>query len=147
MIGAGAVVVDASLAMAWVLQEVHTAAAWARLNAWDRAGIARLAPALFAAETASACRRRLASGLLPGLPAARRALTAVLSAVTIQPDDHGLAPRALEIATAIGAGRAYDCLYIALAERQGVELWTGDERLYNAAHPTFLWVHWEGEPP
>ena len=30
--------------------------------------------------------------------------------------------------------RAYDCLYVALAERDGVELWTGDERLYNALH-------------
>jgi hypothetical protein len=28
--------------------------------------------------------------------------------------------------------RIYDCFYVALAEREGVNFWTGDERLYNA---------------
>lgn len=146
MIPARAVVVDASLAMAWVLQEAHTTPARARLLQWERAGVTRLAPALFAAETASACRRHLAGGLLPDLAAAGRALAGVLVAVTIQPDDGLLAQRALEIATAIGAGRAYDSLYVAFAERLGLELWTGDQRLYNAAHSIFPRVRWVGEP-
>jgi predicted nucleic acid-binding protein len=38
--------------------------------------------------------------------------------------------------------RAYDCLYVALAERNGIELWTGDERLYNALHAQHALVQW-----
>jgi predicted nucleic acid-binding protein len=38
--------------------------------------------------------------------------------------------------------RAYDCLYVALAERDGIELWTGDERLYNALHAQHPFVRW-----
>ena len=49
--------------------------------------------------------------------------------------------------------RAYACLYVALAERDGSELWTGDERLYNALHaqhPLVRWIadyqpRWSGE--
>jgi hypothetical protein len=43
---------------------------------------------------------------------------------------------------------------VALAERDGLELWTGDERLYNALHaqyPSVRWItdyqpRWLGEP-
>jgi hypothetical protein len=31
---------------------------------------------------------------------------------------------------------------VALAERDGVELWTGDERLYNALHAQYPSVRW-----
>jgi predicted nucleic acid-binding protein len=49
--------------------------------------------------------------------------------------------RSFEIAAQFNL-RAYDCIYVALAERKGLEFWTGDERLYNALHATFPFVRW-----
>lgn len=36
--------------------------------------------------------------------------------------------------------RGYDCVYVALAERKGIEFWTGDQRLYNALHSSFPFI-------
>jgi predicted nucleic acid-binding protein len=46
-----------------------------------------------------------------------------------------LLPRALEIAKQFQQS-VYDCLYIALAEREGYELVTADDRLVKAVQPT-----------
>jgi len=49
--------------------------------------------------------------------------------------------RAFDIAVQFNL-RVYDCIYVALAERKRIELWTADERLYNALHATFPFVRW-----
>jgi predicted nucleic acid-binding protein len=55
-----------------------------------------------------------------------------------------LVQRATEIAIRYQQN-SYDCLYVALAEREGVELWTGDERLVNALSPHFPFIRFIGE--
>ncbi|MBI2759846.1 MAG: type II toxin-antitoxin system VapC family toxin [Chloroflexi bacterium] len=137
------VILDASFAIPWVLTEVQSTKALAQLNRWQAAGIDRHVPALFAAEIASALRRHIRTGTLTE-PDALRSMAGIFSAVVFAPDDPVLAARALGIAGIVGAGRAYDSLYAAPAERDGSELWTGDERFYNAAHPHFPFVHWVG---
>ena len=144
MVSQGAVVVDCSFAMPWVLQEEHSAAASGKLEVWELTGDRIIAPALFASEAASVLRKRTREGALTD-PDAERALRDLLAAVKVVAADWDLAPRALAIATEVGAGRAYDSLYAALAECEGCELWTGDERFYNAAHPRYPWVRWVGE--
>jgi predicted nucleic acid-binding protein len=144
--GVTAVVVDLSLAMSSVVTETNSQYAQAKLRIWQRSGISVLAPALFASEAASACRRLITSGRLPSLSAAELALRTVFRNVQIVPDDQLLAARALQIATIIGAGRAYDSMYIALAERERCALWTGDLRLANAARPQFPFVRGVTEP-
>ena len=140
----GSVVVDVSFAVPWVIQEAHSAAATAKLAEWETAGTAIRTPALFAAEAASVMRKHSIAGGLTDANA-QRALRELLDAVTIVPTDRDLAPRALAIANLLGAGRAYDSLYAALAEREGCEFWTGDKRFYNGAHRRFSWVRWVGE--
>jgi len=39
----------------------------------------------------------------------------------------------------------YDRLHVALLEREGVELWTGDERLVNALSAHFPFIRFIGE--
>ncbi len=41
----------------------------------------------------------------------------------------------------------YDCYYLALAERYQCELWTGDQRFYNAVKDAIPWVKWIGNDP
>jgi predicted nucleic acid-binding protein len=38
--------------------------------------------------------------------------------------------------------RAYDCVYVAMAERKRIDFWTSDQRLYNALHGRFSFVRW-----
>jgi predicted nucleic acid-binding protein len=37
--------------------------------------------------------------------------------------------------------RIYDCFYVALAEREGVNFWTSDLRIYNALSRHFPFIH------
>ncbi|MDX2040237.1 MAG: type II toxin-antitoxin system VapC family toxin [Acidobacteriota bacterium] len=41
----------------------------------------------------------------------------------------------------------YDASYLALAENQGVDFYTGDKRLFNAVNSFFPWVKWIGDYP
>jgi predicted nucleic acid-binding protein len=50
-----------------------------------------------------------------------------------------LLPRALEIAKQFQQ-TVYDCLYVALAEREGYELVTADDKLVNGVQPTLPFV-------
>lgn len=45
------------------------------------------------------------------------------------------------IATRFNRPASYDSHYLALAEREGAEFWTADERLFNAVRHQLLWVH------
>lgn len=50
-----------------------------------------------------------------------------------------LLPRALEISQQFRQS-VYDCLYVALAEREGCELVTADDKLIKAVQPTLAFV-------
>lgn len=39
----------------------------------------------------------------------------------------------------------YDCIYIDLAQRLGLEFWTADEKLYHAIKDKLLFVKWIGD--
>jgi predicted nucleic acid-binding protein len=140
----GAVVVDASLAVKWVLAESYTFEARSLLVDWERQSVLRLVPALFASEIAAPLLRRCQQGVL-SLALAEQAVQDLLSAVMVRPLDALLAVRALQIADALQQRRAYDSLYLAMAEHEHCELWTADERLWNGARTTFPWVHWVGQ--
>jgi predicted nucleic acid-binding protein len=40
---------------------------------------------------------------------------------------------------------AYDATYLALAEREGIDLITADERLFNGVKADLAWVRWIGD--
>ena len=58
------VVVDASLALKWVLTEPNSDAATLLLDEWTDAGVAVIAPALFAYEVTNTLHRQVVAGKL-----------------------------------------------------------------------------------
>jgi len=139
----GDVVVDTSLAISWVLTEAQSPLALALLRSWQQADVRILVPALFASEISSALLKRRRQGLITASQA-QAGIATLLGNVTVRPIDTAIAGRALEIADGLGMWKAYDSLYLALAEREGCPYWTADERFFNVAAGQFPAVRWLG---
>jgi predicted nucleic acid-binding protein len=119
-------VVDASVAALWVLEQEGSASA----NAL-RAEIGLIAPSLIAAEIGSAiwkAVRRKSVSRADGLLAME---TALLPFQALVPDSE-LRTRALAIAIELDHP-IYDCFYLALAEREHAPLISADKRLIAVA--------------
>lgn len=56
------------------------------------------------------------------------------------PLDSALSVRATELAHQFGLQATYDAYYLALAEREGCELWTSDTKMWRAVGGKFPWV-------
>lgn len=138
------VVVDASLAVKWVITEIHTPEAVHLLADWEQRTVRRLAPSWFVAEVANVLfkgvRRQAMTVPVARLAGRRIARTAVLRPVSLR-----LAERAIELADHLGLPATHDALYLALAEREGCDFWTADERLWNSAKAALPWVRWVGQ--
>ncbi len=124
-------VLDASIAVRWLVPEPGNEAA-AELF---RNPIAWLAPRLLATEVAAALRRNVVAGNLRA-EFAMEALD-VLSQMTRDglltfADDENLVSSALSLALTMNH-KLPDCLYLALAERQGAALATADRALARLA--------------
>lgn len=143
------VVVDTSVAVKWVLAEADSATAHALLAEWTANGVSMLAPALFAYEVTNVLRQQIRKGILT-LDEAKLALVGMstlgpaLAASTSPQDVLTASTRALELAHQFGLPAAYDAHYLALAEREGCDYWTADQRLWNAVKATLPWVRWLG---
>jgi predicted nucleic acid-binding protein len=114
-------VVDTSVALKWFKQEPDSALAEAVATS-----DALTAPSLLLAELANACWLAARVGLLSDaqladMPRAVRRYVAMLVSI------EGLMPRALHVARALDHP-AYDCSYLALAEREAATLVTADGR-------------------
>ncbi len=140
----GSVVVDASVAVKWLVREEHTDKALAILRAWNDEEVTPAAPHLLPFEVANALHRKVLRGELSVGDTARMISQLFSSGLELH-QTAGLHVRALELASELGQGAAYDAHYLALAERVGCELWTADERFYRAASPSIANVRWLGE--
>lgn len=122
-------VVDASVAIKWLVEEDDSEAA---LSLRDRD---LAAPALLRIEAANVL-RTLATRKAT-TPAEAAALFTLLQAapVTLVDHDDALEARALQLALALGHP-VYDCVYLALAERMGRILVTADSRFLKALKAT-----------
>ena len=138
-----AVVVDASLAFKWIRSEPYTVEARDLLRQWLRDGAVRLAPPLFPYEIANILHRKARTAATTHADL-ERALDAVMRQVSIHPLDIVAVKRAMAIAAETGRPAAYDAQYVALAEGLDCELWTADERLWNAVRGRFPFVRWVG---
>ena len=133
------VIVDASVALRWVLRDEKEVRVDTLLEQWAASLTEMLAPPLFLAEVTNALylsvkRKRLS------LEEAELALGTImeLGVQVAQPSE--LYPRSLRLAANYGAADAYDAQYVALAEMQNCELWTADERLVASMKPLPSWI-------
>jgi len=128
-------VIDCSSAMKWELPEPDSANA-IRLRDEYRNGIHELlAPDIFPAEVGSAAlvaerKGRIGPGQFPIIVAD------ILKSCPVLHETARLIPPACRIIASITTGfrmSFYDALYVALAEREGCELVTGDDKLLRNA--------------
>lgn len=137
------VVVDANLALKWVIPEAHSDSALAVRFRWQRTGEEPVAPPIFRSEVTNALYQMVRRGRLL-IEDAAAALDAVMPAVAIV-EPAGLYQAALTIADELGIEATCDALYVALGESESCELWTADQRLVRAARARFPSVRWIGE--
>ena len=125
------VVLDVSVAVRWVVDETGSDEAAALLER----DVAWITPRLLLTEAASALRRKVADhALTPAV--AGQSLDALLQAVAdgvirLVDDERVIAP-ALLLAMSL-QHKVPDCVYLALAEREGAGIATADDRLARLA--------------
>ena len=132
-------VVDASVVTKWLADEDDSDKAHALLEAWDSEGMRPTAPGFLPAEVTNALHRRVVRRDLTVEEAA--VLLARLAPRVELQEPPGIHARALQLASELGQGAAYDSHYLALAEALDCELWTANERFHRAASPAFPFVH------
>ena len=134
------VVVDTSLAFKWIVREEDSAQARALRRHWSTTSIEIAAPHLLLAEISNALHRMVVEDDVP----LRDAITLVSQVSQLGVEmyhSQPLYPRALELASTLGQGAVYDCVFLALAESLNCELWTADTRFQRAARGQYANVH------
>lgn len=138
-----AVVVDASVALKWLVHEPESDLALELLEGQERGDLLLVTPQQAAAEVASVlikCTRR--DMITP-------ALALELYASFLDRIDAFEATTAVDILAmrlALSTDQSlYDCLYLALALQMGCDLITADRRFFNAVHPHFACVRLLGQ--
>ncbi len=131
-------VLDVSAALCWVIPRPLTPQAL-QLRADHRNAIHDLlAPSLFVAEVASALSKCERQKLIP-VGDARQLFPKVLSTSPLLHAYQPLLDRAFDISASTRSG-LFDCLYVALAEREGCPLVTADDRLVRNLQPHFSFL-------
>ncbi len=125
-------VLDASLGVKWVMNEVDSALARRLRDNYRNQVHDLIAPDSFPLEAAHALTKAERRGIVPD--ATKLWVELMLDSPQLFPS-LPLMLRALAIATQARVG-VYDCLYVALAEREGCEMVTADARLLNSLQPT-----------
>ena len=121
-----ALVVDASVAFKWVVEEIHSEAA---LNL-IAAGHPLAAPELLLAEVGSALGRRVGRRLISANEA-KLAIEAVERTTVEWQPIRPLVFESLRLANTLEQS-IYDCVYLALAERRASQVVTADRKFYEA---------------
>ena len=137
------VVVDASLALKWALQEEHTEDALRLWDRWQDASEHVIAPPIFRSEVTNVLHQRTRREHLEPADAADILDSLISIVASDEPSD--LYDRALTLASLLQQGSAYDTLYLALAEFRGCEMWTADRRFVRSVQHRYPQVRWVGE--
>ena len=136
-------VVDASLAVKWLVREVHSDKAYALARSWVREEVYPMAPYLMPVEVANALNKRVIRKEI-SLQEATSLLDGLFSTGIDLREPARVHVKAMELAVELKQDAVYDAHYLALAEALNCELWTADEHFYRAATPGHTQVRWIG---
>lgn len=131
-------VIDSSVALKWVLPEIDRPKAIVLRDGYRNAILDLIAPDVFPIEVAHALSRAERRKIL-NPPEGIQKLVDVLSTLATLHTYLPLLARAFEIASAARNG-VYDCLYVALAEREKCEFITADDRLVKNLQGQFPFI-------
>ncbi|MBM3791039.1 MAG: type II toxin-antitoxin system VapC family toxin [Acidobacteria bacterium] len=141
-------VVDASVAVKWVLREENQSTALQIQELYQDEEVDLVAPHLLIAEVGNILWKRVRRGELTAAAAAR-CFQQLQKDSPILLDSPAVNTSALHLAIAHGQ-TLYDCLYLAWALEQRCDLITADEKFFLAVRPAFACVrllsHWDGIP-
>jgi len=136
------VVVDASIAIKWVVKMSDSSIAKALLADWTNKSITLLAPTLFAYEVCNALYKYVRAGQMSYEDAEDGLRQVIFPAVELASSEGTvLNMRALRLAHQFNLPATYDAHYLALAERESCECWTSDTRLWKTVQDKLDWVH------
>ncbi|MFN8559935.1 MAG: type II toxin-antitoxin system VapC family toxin [Dehalococcoidia bacterium] len=144
MVAAAVVVVDATLAIKWALDEPDSAAARTLLAEWSAGATQPVAPPVLAYDLANVLFQQVRRGMFT-LDDAERLLSDLLDLVVIVPFEREDVVEALRIADQQLQRTAYDSQYAALAQRLGCDYWTADDEFYAVIVAAMPFAHRLGE--
>jgi len=128
-------VIDASVALKWLLPEEGQTAALSLLDLYQDEELDLVAPYLLIQEVAAVLWKRVRRGeISPGV--AQRAFVQLLKDAPILVDSPAVNFSALRLAAAHSHPVA-ECLYLAWALEQRCDLMTADERFFDAMHSAY----------
>jgi predicted nucleic acid-binding protein len=131
-------VVDASVAFKWEVPE-HDSDKAIRLREDFRSAIHELlAPHFFPQELAHALTRAERQGRI-AIGQAAVFWTEAMTTLPLLVPAMSLTPRAIDVSSTLRIG-VYDCLYVALAEREGCEFITADDKLVKQLRAQFPFI-------
>ena len=142
----GAVVVDASVAIKWLVEEPYSDEARSLLRDTVAGNGDLSVPPLLPSEVTTAIFQQQRRGRITA--AEGNAALAGLFTIPLQvmaPDTLYL--DALELARRFDLPATYDSQYLALARALDAEFWTADARLLRALPSSFKRAHWIGDYP
>ena len=131
-------VLDSSVAVKWVLPEVDTGKALRFRDDFRNAVHELIAPDIFTVEVAHALGRTERQRRIAPPKGAALWHDVMLSSPQLY-SSTPLVPRAFAIGSAMRIG-IYDCLFVALAEREACELVTSDDKLVKNLGPHFSFI-------
>ncbi len=138
------VCVDASLAVAWLSYEQHTAIANILRQEWREKGIQMVGPPLFHAEVTSTLRKQVYFKRI--LPEEGEEAFSICLEIPIKIIDEPEVYRlAWQLAREFDLPACYDMQYVAVAELEDCELWTADRRLAHSLQGKVKRIKWVGE--
>jgi predicted nucleic acid-binding protein len=131
-------VLDSSVALKWVLPEPDSSKANQLRDEFRRTTHELYCPDVFPIEVAHALTKAERQGRIAP-PAAGVLWDDVMTTPPTSFPSLPLVPRAYQIASAARIG-IYDCLYVALAEREACELVTADDKLVKNLQAAFPFI-------
>lgn len=137
------VVVDASVVLKWQLddEEYVPQATALRDDFYLKGAVKAIAPQLLIYEVVNG----IATATRRGRADSGKAIEAVDNLMALGVEMREVEPVSILELALRNRLAAYDAAYLAVAEAEGCDLWTGDRPFYQAVRGGFPWVRWIGD--